>query len=367
MANSMKNPNTPRGLYKRGDVYYSRIAGIDGKLIRQVLSADKQTAIIMLGEMRKKIELQRVGILPDTMSQEVKLSSQIKKMYHDRLRALGRSVSTLNAFQLSWKYVVEDSNLDFVSQITVAKAQEFAERRRAKGTRGQTINHYVSFVKDALDWARDFEYITKNPLARWEPVKKDTPRKRRDMSEDEIQRFFQAETDENFQLLWLVYFSTGLRVSAGLNMEWEWIRWDEQAMVLPAKSNKSGIDHWIHLNPHLFSELKRKRDSLPEGAATGRLFKPMLPRELYNRFRHICGKAHIDIEGLCPHSIRHTYATGSYKASGKNLKVVQELLCHANVATTSRYVHATAEEKRAVNDAYGAIIANQFVGMKQEA
>ncbi|MCC8179444.1 MAG: site-specific integrase [Planctomycetes bacterium] len=364
--NSTSSSASPRALYKRGDVYYSRIAGIDGKLIRHRLSADRQTAIIMLGEMRKKIELQKVGILPDRTDEDIKLSSQLKQMYIDRLRALGRTTATIVAFSLAWKLAVEQRKLEYINQITVAEMQKYAEQRKAQGTRGQTINYNVGYVKDALDWARDFEYISKNPLARWMPVKKDPPRYRRDMTEDEIQRFFQVEENDDFRLLWLVYFGTGLRAAAGLNMEWEWINWDEQELYLPAKHNKSGIDHYLHLNLALFSELRKKKEKLPEGAATGHVFPPLTPRRVYDRFRQNCRKASIDLDGLCPHSIRHTYATGSFAASGNNLKVVQELLCHANAATTSRYVHASEEKKRAVNESYGAFIA-QYYNMTEEA
>ncbi len=108
-------------------------------------------------------------------TEEIVYCRQLRDMYADRLRSLGRAKSTVSAFLLSWRYVVEDGGALTIEDITVEKTREFADRLKAKGTRGQTINYYINFVKDALDWARSFEYIRQNPLARWEPVRRDAP------------------------------------------------------------------------------------------------------------------------------------------------------------------------------------------------
>ena len=193
-------------------------------------------------------------------------------------------------------------------------------------------------------------------MSRWESVKRDAPRKRRDMTPEEIERFFSQETDQTFKLLWMIYFRTGLRAAAGMNMEWGWILWDKQALVLPAKANKSGVDHWIPLDGGLFTALKEKRDSLPEGTARGRLFSVATVKQVRDRFRRLCTAAGIDLDGLCLHSIRHTYATGSFEASGFNVKVVQKLLCHSNAATTMRYIHTSEQELRSANEEFAARI-----------
>jgi integrase/recombinase XerD len=48
------------------------------------------------------------------------------------------------------------------------------------------------------------------------------------------------------------------------------------------------------------------------------------------------------IDRASVHSLRHTYGTHSVK-SGMNLRVVQEMMGHANLATTSRYVSLARE------------------------
>jgi site-specific recombinase XerD len=47
-----------------------------------------------------------------------------------------------------------------------------------------------------------------------------------------------------------------------------------------------------------------------------------------------------------PHAVRHYYATRAYERSGRNLRVVQELLGHSDINTTARYLGVDLEELR---------------------
>lgn len=56
------------------------------------------------------------------------------------------------------------------------------------------------------------------------------------------------------------------------------------------------------------------------------------------------------ITGWNPHSLRHAGATAAYRATG-DLRAVQEMLGHASLATTQRYLHLDDAARRRVADA----------------
>lgn len=68
-------------------------------------------------------------------------------------------------------------------------------------------------------------------------------------------------------------------------------------------------------------------------------------------FAELCDEA--GLPGVVPHQLRHTGATTMLEATG-DLRVVQEFLGHASVATTQIYTQVTVERLRAAVDALPA-------------
>lgn len=77
-------------------------------------------------------------------------------------------------------------------------------------------------------------------------------------------------------------------------------------------------------------------------ARTGR---PLAPGTVRDRLRYYARLAGLGDQRLYPHRLRATFATRLDQA-GTNVTVIQELLGHADIKTTSHYVGIAGRELR---------------------
>lgn len=94
----------------------------------------------------------------------------------------------------------------------------------------------------------------------------------------------------------------------------------------------------------LLPELEYRIQTLPKqspfifSTKTGTIWHPRNFSRDYDRFFSRLRQAEPSVRRLSPHSCRHTFATLSLHA-GSDIRVVQMLLGHTDIKTTSRYTH----------------------------
>jgi integrase/recombinase XerD len=91
--------------------------------------------------------------------------------------------------------------------------------------------------------------------------------------------------------------------------------------------------------------LERGRPALVHGGLVAKLFvnfrgEPLTRQGLYKIVRRHAATAGL-AERMSPHTLRHTFAT-HLLAGGCDLRSVQEMLGHADVATTQLYTHLSS-------------------------
>lgn len=91
----------------------------------------------------------------------------------------------------------------------------------------------------------------------------------------------------------------------------------------------------VPLPPILFDALVALEGPEPGWYFPGRGGNPIAPESVWRIVR-----GHV---GINTHALRHAGATASFRAT-RNIRAVQELLGHTNVATTQRYVHVDEDE-----------------------
>ena len=70
---------------------------------------------------------------------------------------------------------------------------------------------------------------------------------------------------------------------------------------------------------------------------------PLCRRQIQKVFERMSRDAQLS-KHVSIHSTRHSYATALYKASGRNLRLVQKQLGHSRITTTQVYADVFAED-----------------------
>ena len=147
-----------------------------------------------------------------------------------------------------------------------------------------------------------------------------------------------------------LFYSSGLRLSELTGLRW--IDLDLQAgeVRVLGKGNKTRI---VPVGRHAVTALRALGDDegmTPESPVfRGRGGAPISPRTVQLRMKTLALQQGM-AKHVHPHLLRHTFASHMLESSG-DLRAVQELLGHADIATTQIYTHLDFQHLAKVYDA----------------
>ena len=152
-----------------------------------------------------------------------------------------------------------------------------------------------------------------------------------------------------------VLYATGLRVSELIGLSINSIQLDAGYLVARGKGDKERL---VPLGRRAVAEVRawlgRGRPALLRGRASRALFvgprgTALTRQGVWKLLRRHALAAGIKKQ-LSPHKLRHSFATHLVER-GADLRVVQAMLGHADLATTQIYTHVDGRRLRAVYDA----------------
>ncbi len=149
-------------------------------------------------------------------------------------------------------------------------------------------------------------------------------------------------------LLELLY-STGLRVSELVALPIEATRKDQRFLLVKGKGNKerlvpmSSKAHQALAVFETFREPKSEKSPwlFAAGGASGHMTRQHFARDL----KALAARAGLQASKISPHVLRHAFASHLLQ-NGADLRAVQQLLGHADIATTQIYTHVMEERLR---------------------
>jgi integrase/recombinase XerD len=166
------------------------------------------------------------------------------------------------------------------------------------------------------------------------------------LDEQEVTRMFEAAEDRassgeaiavrNLAILEMLYGS-GLRASELVSLPRGAVRTGQPFLILLGKGSKERL---VPISSRAEGAVTRWREHVP-GASLW-LFpsgaKHLSRVRLFQLVRQMAADAGISPERVSPHVLRHAFAT-HLLSGGADLRVLQSLLGHADIATTQIYTH----------------------------
>jgi integrase/recombinase XerD len=244
--------------------------------------------------------------------------------------------------------------------ITARMLREFVYHLKDLGLSPASIRRNVSAVRAYFRFLTGDGLVVRDPSERLE-----TPKRWRSLPEvltvDEVQRLLASPTLDDAlvfrdrALLELAY-GAGLRVSEWITLGVRDLLLDQGLVRVFGKGSK---ERMVPIGRSAIGAaaiyLRELRPKLEKGEGKGVLFLNARGRPLTRMGAWKILRGHVERAGITkhvsPHTLRHSFATHLLEG-GADLRAVQEMLGHVDIATTQIYTHVDREYLRQVHRSY---------------
>lgn len=339
-----------RGLYKRGNIWWIRYAGLDGKIryessrstsykIAQDLLIHKKKDV-----MEGKDPLPVKRIRPHTFNE----LAEPYLTWAERQRCFPRKKGIVKLLRQ------EFGNLPLRS-FTTMLVEEYQSRVLGEGKKPATANRHLATLKHMFTKAIEWEMVQDEVLKKVRRVKllAENNRRLRYLAKDECQDLINA-CDPHLKPIAITALNTGMRKEEILSLEWE-KHIDLKHGFILLDTTKNGERREIPINKTLRSILQglvRRIDS--PYVFVNEEGKRYL--NVYRSFNSACRRA--GIKDFRFHDLRHNFAS-HLVMSGVDITTVKELLGHKTLTMTLRYAHLAPSHKIKAVDMLDDALSNE--------
>lgn len=269
----------------------------------------------------------------------------------------GRSLKTIENYDRYLTRFIAFSKVKTADAITDETIREFRLYLNRQDLKKNTQNYYLIALRAFL------KYLQREGVPTLAPERielaKVTERSLDLITAAELERLMTAPEgigveDLRDRAILELLFSTGLRVSELCALDTD-IDLTRDEMSVRGKGDKVRV---VFLSPTAKGAVKaylNARKDMEEALFInygwgGKHLHRVIPSDIQRWVKHYAIKAGIT-KKVTPHVIRHSFATDLLE-NGADLRSVQALLGHANIATTQVYTHVTDKHLRDVHKAF---------------
>ena len=270
----------------------------------------------------------------------------------------GLSTNTVAAYRrdlAAYADVLNERCVDDVAAISASDVDAFHSHLIARSLAASSIARHLSAARGLHKFLVEEGLANENPAAEHRPPKL-PQRLPKAITVEQMTTLIEAAGGgadatpaqlRDRALLELLY-GTGGRISELVALDVDDVHEDvvrvtgkgrKQRLVPVGSFARRALDAWLVRGRPAFSAKGRATPALFLGARGARLSR----QNAWLILQAVAERA--GIEGVSPHTFRHSFATHLLEG-GADVRVVQELLGHASVATTQIYTHLTADALR---------------------
>jgi site-specific recombinase XerD len=272
----------------------------------------------------------------------------------------------LKIFERWFTMTHPEKNIDILNLGMIRKYRVFLSNRtdpRGQHMKKVTQNYYVIALRSFL------RYCIKNDIVTLEPSKIDLPK-----TESRSLKFLEREQVERLvtmpdttkeegvrdRAVLELLFSTGLRVSELVSLNHGQINLERREFGIIGKGKKSRIvfisdraAEWIKrylaLRKDVFKPLFIRYSGAVIDEDGGEKMR-LTVRSIERIVKRYVKEARLPVDATV-HTMRHSFAT-DLLTNGADIRSVQEMLGHKNIATTQIYTHITNKQLREVHKSF---------------
>jgi len=333
-----------KGIYKRGEIYWIRYAGLDGRIVRESAHSSKfrdaETLLISRRQAIKEGKQPEVKRIGNHTFRE--LVGQYKK-WAERQRCFKSKIYLINQLEGTFGHIpLRRFNSMLLEQYQTERLQK---------NKPATVNRLIATIKHLFTKAIEWDMVEEEVLKRVRKVKflEENNRRLRYLSKEECQKLIE-ECDKHLRPIVITALNTGMRRSEILTLRWaENVDLNYNFILLEQPMTKNGERREIPINSTLqetLTELFRGTKERPRRIDIPWVFyDPSTGRPYQNvkrSFASACRRA--KIKDFTFHDLRHTFAS-HLVMSGVDLTTVKELLGHKTLTMTLRYAHLAPSHK----------------------
>ena len=229
----------------------------------------------------------------------------------------------------------------------------FVASEHRRGLSPKSLQRRLSACRSFYRWLLKLGRIAASPADAIRAPK--APRKLPQVLDvDEAMQLVEVATDAPLGLrdraLLELFYSSGLRLSEVCALKWSDLDFPQGLVTVLGKGNKQRV---VPVGSHARNALQALRDESAgkpgDFVFPGRGGKQISSRAVQLRMKRLAMQRGV-FKRVHPHLLRHSFASHMLESSG-DLRGVQELLGHADIATTQIYTHLDFQYLAKVYDA----------------